>query len=95
MSEWLPGVQQPIFQGRNLTEVTGPRYERRPSKIAKRAGFRSITDMTERAPDLIELRKQTLSLSVCLAGWMCLCGQCVGRTLGVGKFVSCRLFALV
>ena len=50
-----PECQQPIFQGRNLTEVIGPRYERRPSQIARRAGVRSISEVAGRAADDIEL----------------------------------------
>ena len=54
-TEYDPCCQQPIFQGRNLCEVKGQRYERRPSKIARRAGKRSVSEMLERTCDEIEL----------------------------------------
>ena len=52
-TEYDPGLQQPIIYARDLTEVTGSRYERRPSKIAYRAKKRSITELFDRAPDAI------------------------------------------
>ena len=40
-----PHSMAPKTQGRNLEQLEGKRYERRPSKVAKKAGKRRITEV--------------------------------------------------
>ena len=42
---WKPNTRQPVVMGRNLKVVGGARASRRPSKTARRAGKRSITEV--------------------------------------------------